>query len=136
MKRRFHNIYKLNSDLRTNWQLNNFFLGSYKNSNRKIEPELMNIIQWNKHINGLISSSNDTKLSEDLSILDPRLLARSLSIYEVSNKEAIDFISMSRLVKKESVLIQVLIRFLGPSYSNENECIRLLRFSEITHQVL
>ncbi|CAG8744866.1 15904_t:CDS:1, partial [Cetraspora pellucida] len=74
---------------------------SYKNSNRKIEPELINIIQRNRQINGLISNCKDTNLSEALSTLASRKSSRSLGDYEISNKDAINFITMSRSIKKE-----------------------------------
>ncbi|CAG8609507.1 11224_t:CDS:2, partial [Ambispora leptoticha] len=72
----------------------------YENSNRKIEPEFMNIIQRNRHIDRLISNSNDTYLLESLSILDPKPLVGSLSIYDISNNEIIDFISILRSIEE------------------------------------
>ncbi|CAG8540945.1 9313_t:CDS:10, partial [Scutellospora calospora] len=68
--------------------------------NRKIELELMNIIQKNRQINRLISDCNNTNLSEALSILAPRQSFRSLGDYEISNEDAINFISMSRSVEE------------------------------------
>ncbi|CAG8552530.1 6393_t:CDS:2, partial [Scutellospora calospora] len=73
----------------------------YKNSNRKIEPELMNIIQKNRQIDRLISDCNDTNLSKALSILALRQSSRNLGNYEISNEDTINFIFMSSSVEEE-----------------------------------
>ncbi|CAG8615404.1 1280_t:CDS:1, partial [Scutellospora calospora] len=43
---------------------------------------------------------NNTNLSEALSILASRQFSRNLSDYKISNKDAINFISISRSVEE------------------------------------
>ena len=61
----------------------------------------MNIIQQNRQIDRLINNSNSANLSEDLSILALRKSSGSLGDYEISNEDAINFLSMSKSVKEE-----------------------------------
>src|SRR5271170_7593127 len=58
-------------------------LGSFPNSHRQIEPELLRIIMQNWRLDDLISAqSNNIKLVEALKLIQPRATTRSLADYD------------------------------------------------------
>ena len=58
-------------------------LGSFPNSRRQIEPELLRIIMQNWRLDDLLSvQSHDTKLNEGLKLLQPRPTSGSLAAYD------------------------------------------------------
>jgi hypothetical protein len=58
-------------------------LGSYPNSNRCIEPELLRIVVQNCRINDLISAQSDNqKLANGLKLIEPRPTTGSLAAYD------------------------------------------------------
>jgi hypothetical protein len=65
--------------------LNNIPIGSFPNSHRQIEPELLRIIMQHWRIDGLVSSqSNNIKLVEALKLIQPRATFGSLADYDNS----------------------------------------------------
>jgi len=66
--------------------LNNISIGSFPNSHRQIEPELLRIIMQNRRLDNLISDqSNNVKLIEALKLIQPRLTSGSLAAYDNLN---------------------------------------------------
>jgi hypothetical protein len=61
----------------------NVFLGSFPNSRRQIEPELLRIIMQNWRLDDLLSAQMDnTKLAEGLKLIRPRATTGSLASYD------------------------------------------------------
>ena len=60
----------------------NGLLGSYPNSRRNIEPELLRIIQQNCRLDELIISNQSFKLTEALELVKSRPTSRSLVMYD------------------------------------------------------
>ncbi len=66
--------------------LNNIQIGSFPNSNRQIEPELLRIIMQHWRLGDLLSSqSNNTKLVKALKLIKPRETSGSLADYDNFN---------------------------------------------------
>ena len=66
--------------------LNNISIGSFPNSHRQIEPELLRIIMQNQRLNDLVSDqSNNVKLIEALKLIQPRPTSGSLAAYDNFN---------------------------------------------------
>ncbi|GET67105.1 uncharacterized protein LOC110233779 [Rhizophagus irregularis DAOM 181602=DAOM 197198] len=64
----------------------NGILGSFPNSNRQIEPELLRIIMRNWRLDNLVSvQSNNVKLVEALKLIQPRSTSGSLAAYDNFN---------------------------------------------------
>uniref|UniRef100_U9TB73 Uncharacterized protein n=1 Tax=Rhizophagus irregularis (strain DAOM 181602 / DAOM 197198 / MUCL 43194) TaxID=747089 RepID=U9TB73_RHIID len=60
--------------------------GSFPNSNRQIEPELLRIIMRNWRLDNLVSvQSNNVKLVEALKLIQPRSTSGSLAAYDNFN---------------------------------------------------
>ena len=60
----------------------NELLGSYPNSRRNIEPELLRIIQQNCRLDELIISNQSSKLTETLELVKSRPTSGSLAMYD------------------------------------------------------
>jgi hypothetical protein len=60
----------------------NGLLGSYPNSRRNIEPELLRIIQQNCRLDELIISNHSFKLTEALELVKSRPMSGSLAMYD------------------------------------------------------
>src|SRR5436190_21386908 len=66
--------------------LNNIQIGSFPNSNRQIEPELLRIIMQHWRLGDLLSfQSNNTKLVKALKLIKPRETSGSLADYDNFN---------------------------------------------------
>ena len=77
-------------------------VGSYKNSKRNIEPELLQIVTENSFLNYFLTNYNNDLLYTSLNIIKPKKSAGSLAtLNEFANDEYQNFIRLF-LIKEES----------------------------------
>src|SRR5271156_104102 len=100
------------------------FIGSFHSSNRKIEPELLKIIQNNSLLDQFFASSKDhPHLSKCSTLLAPKKTTGSLAIHnELDGFDYREFLSMSRNIEQMAATGTKLFLgvFLGPKKMNKD----------------
>lgn len=98
---RFENCTVLN-----NKQIYLFFkhIGSYNNSRRNIEPELLRIMNENSYLKYFLSNSNNEFLSASLNIIKPKKSVGSLSaLDDFESDDYLNFIRLSRIEDESAI---------------------------------
>ena len=101
-----------------------FYLGSYHNSHRQIEPELLRIIMKNWRLDDLLSSQSDNqKLINALKLIQQWSITGSLAVYEdFEISELLQFRLIYNLLVEETITgsENFLRKMLTPSKMNVN----------------
>ena len=87
----------------TNWYIYNlYFIGSYKTSQRNIEPELLRIILTNNSLDEVVSNADiDVRLSDSLTILKGRVSGSSIDISdEFETQDLLQFYNLRNIINQ------------------------------------